>query len=100
MTDDLTAHTRRLLDATRVAAHLAAQVDDIRSTTPLGYSAGRSFDGTPRPVESTVEGLDARGVTVAVLAARRSLQRAAEITESACRSLERARDGWEGTTVS
>lgn len=100
MTDNLTTHTTRLRQAATLAAHLAAQVEEIRTTTPLGYSAGRPFDGTPRPVETTVEGLDARGVTSAVFESRRLLQQAAEITERACRSLERARDAWESPTVS
>lgn len=100
MTDSLTSHTTRLRQAAHLADHLAGQVEEIRTTMPLGYSAGRPFDGTPRPTESIVEGLSVRGVTAAVIESRRLLQQASELTERACHSLERARDGWEGITVS
>jgi hypothetical protein len=98
--DDLTTSTTRLRQATALAHHLADQVDALRSTMPVGYTAGRSVDGTPRPVQDIVEGLDARGVTAAVLTARRLLQQSASLTERACRSLEQARDNWELPTVS
>lgn len=99
MKDNLTFHTRRLRDASLVADHLASQIDDIRTTTPVGFGAGPSFDGVARPVETTVEGLVLRGVTDAVIESRRLLAQAAELTERACRSLERARDSWESPNV-
>lgn len=97
--DDLTTQLLRIRSATLVAAHLASQLDDVRSLPPLGYTPDRPFDGTPRPVEDTVIALDSRNIPSDYAYARRDLALASLAVERAARTIDRALRSWEGTTA-
>lgn len=94
--DSLAAACARARRALRVATHFAGIVDDIGHLTPRRYGAGPSHDGIARPVETTIIGLDDRGVSDRKFAARRDLTRAAELIERAARNLDDTVASWDG----
>lgn len=93
--DNLAAACARARSALRVAEHFAGILDDVGHLTPVGYSLGASHDGIARPVETTVAGLDERGVSDRKIRARRSLTHAAELIERAAREMDEAVKAWD-----
>lgn len=91
---NLTTRARKLVDAARIAAELAQQLNDLADTPPRQAPVS-----SLRPVETTVIGLEQHGVLDLVTKAETDLLHATLRTAHAARALENARDAFGGDSA-